>query len=271
MITAKTTITMIKRILLMLILGAFLAITSLSLAQEEEKTDPSPSTDAKVQQLKEKLATKVAELRESQKRGYFGEIAAISKTTFTLVTREKTEIKVKFDENTRVYKIGKSRIEGTSSDVKNGLSAAVLGLYDEENKQHTAKVILIQPNNKFASGLVVKIDKTNGTLTIKDAKGDEVVIEYEKTTLSDEYTSSNKKIKKSGLSRFTQGDNIQVWGAPHPDDVNNILANRILRISADALQTEDVAGAKIEASASATPKTSPKASPKATPKASPKE
>ena len=83
---------MLQWSLLLGIVAASLVATSLVLAQgpssspaPAKSTTPSsiPIDEEKVKALKEKLATKVAELRENQTRGFFGEIAALSKTSFT--------------------------------------------------------------------------------------------------------------------------------------------------------------------------------------------
>ncbi|RJR15230.1 hypothetical protein C4579_02890 [Candidatus Microgenomates bacterium] len=241
----------------------------ISRAQEDQE-EASPSTkattnDEKVQLLKDKLATKVAELRESQKRGFFGTIAALTKTSFTLVTPDETEIKVKFDEDTLIYKPGtNSTVEGTVADLKNTETVAVLGLFDEENKSHSAKVILLQEDIRFVSGTVSEIDTKAATLTLKTNDDESMLIEYERTTNAQEFDPEEKDLVKSGLSRFEIGDRAQVWGTPDENDVSNLAASRILRMPQELFVTEDVAGTSTESSPSATPKSSPKASPKAT-------
>lgn len=265
---------MFKRLSLFTILFSFLLITTFSWAQENgEKNATTSGEDKKIQTLKEKLATKVAQLRENQKRGFYGEIASLSKTNFTLVT-ETGEVKVRFSEDTKIYKFGKQKTEAAASDLKNTSTATVLGLFDEESKQHNAKVILLQSVNKFYSGSIITLDKKEGVVTIKNDKGETVTIDYEKTTQAQEYNPKDKKIAKSGLSRFSEGDQIQIWGTPSEEDNKKISSAKILRLPKDFL-TIDVAGESTVASptaattSSATPKATPKPSPKATPKATP--
>ena len=228
----------------------------------------------KVKQLKEKLATKVAELRENQTRGWNGEIAALSKTSFTLVT-SSGEIKVRFDDDTLVYKLGSKKTEASSKDLKNAQTVSVLGLYESEVKQQTAKVILLQTLPKFYTGKVTQVDKTQGTLTITTDKNVQIILDYEKTTTATEYDLGEKKLKKSGLSRIATNDTIQAWGYLNEDDVQKVRAVKIIRLPKELTTSEtEVKGTTtasavpVESSPSATPKA--KASPKATPKASPK-
>src|SRR3989344_7858708 len=113
-----------KRLIIVTMIISFLVTASWSLAQEANnaKTSPAASSvvdEKKIQDLKEKLATKVAEIRENQKRGFFGEIAALTKTNFTLAVGSN-EVKVRFDDDTKIYKLGKTRNQsGTHNFKKN--------------------------------------------------------------------------------------------------------------------------------------------------------
>ena len=260
-------------------------IASLSLAQESSDSKNSPAASSmvdekKIQDLKEKLATKVAEIRENQKRGFFGEIAALTKTNFTLAVGSN-EVKVRFDDDTKIYKLGKTRTEGAAVDLKNSLTATVLGLYDEENKQQNAKVILLQPGQLHFSGIVSEVNRTAGNFAVKLSGDKTQVFEYEKTTTADEYTEA-KKTGKSGLSRLVKNDWVEVWGTPFEDDNTKIEAIRIFRIPQDLLgQTaapaSPSAATEVKTEASPKPSATPKASStnilaplsKASPKASP--
>jgi len=263
----------LRRFVILAATISFLTIASWSLAQESEDAKSSPAASSmvdekKIQDLKEKLATKVAEIRENQKRGFFGEIAALTKTSFTLAI-DSGEVKIRFDEDTKIYKLGKARTEGAASDLKNSLTATVLGLYDEENKQQNAKVILLQSGQLHFSGGVTEINRTAGNFIIKRRDGKTQVIEYEKTTSADEYTET-QKTAKSGLSRLNKDDWVEVWGTPYEDDTTKIEAIRIFRIPQELLgtsatQASPSASEDEETESSPKPSTTSKASPKASP------
>lgn len=287
---------MLRRFILFGIICVSLLIASVSLAQEKVEKTASPSSvvvdDKKVKDLKEKLATKVAEIRENQKRGFYGEVAAVAKTTFTLVTPEKTEIKVKFTQDTKIFKNARTKTVGTVTDLKNGLKVTVLGLFETEDKTHTAKVIILQTAPQFIWGTVSLLDKKAGTIEIKTENADTYIVEYEKNTTANEYNSDTKKMDRSGLSRIAESDRIQVWGQFSEDDPKKFSAVRILRLPKDIFEGEALgetsqasatpavtaktspkpsASAKASPKAIATPKASAAASPKVSPKASPAE
>lgn len=260
-------LTMIKRLLLFAIVAYFLVISSFALAQETaESATPASTIDAdKVQALKEKLATKVAELRENQTRGFYGEIASLSKTSFTLVT-ENQEVKVRYSEDALMFKLDGTKKAAKTADLKNSLSVAVLGLFDPEDSVITAKFILIQSHPVLISGEVTTIDKTASVVTLKTPGGKTVTFDYEKTTSSSEYRVADKKTVKSGLSRFYPGDRLYAWVLKTSEDDGAIKmsATRILRIPQAVLNPTAA-----EVSPSSAPSASPKVNPKSTPRASP--
>jgi RNase P/RNase MRP subunit p29 len=218
------------KLLLFLLLFCTLIGTTFALAQEQEKTSsPSPISledDEKVKNLKEKLATKVAELRESQTRGFYGEVAALTKNSFTLDTMSG-EVKVRFSEDTTIETGGKT---GEIADIKNSSFASVLGLYEPENKQLTARVIILDSKPTYVYGELSAIDKENAALTVKTVNNT-MVIDYEKTTISSEY-QGEEKIAKSGFSRLVAGDLLHIWISPSEEDNERNQANRLLRIPA---------------------------------------
>ncbi len=221
--------------LLLAVMTIVLILSSIALAQEDTTVSPTPSTSInaeKIQDLKDKLATKVAELRENQTRGFLGEIASKNSTSFTLVTAEEKEVKVRYSEDTFVYDLtGSKKTEKKLTDLTNLQSAAVIGLYDATENILSAKSIYLQNMYLYFTGEVVVVDKDNATLTIKQPSGSNKVIDYEKTTKADEFVE--EKLVKSGLSRINAGDRLHIWGKISDNDNQKISAVRILRLPAE--------------------------------------
>lgn len=256
--------TMIKRLLLFTIVAYLLVVASFALAQENKDASSSPTiNEDKVKSLKEKLATKVAELRQSQTRGFYGEIAALSKTGFTLVTKNG-EVKIRLSDDVAILKLGDKKTEGAVKDLKNTGMAATIGLFDEDANQQTATAIYLESIPKYVSGEISEVNKSKAIITLKNNKGDQLVVDYEKTTKTSEYDPTKQTVVKSGLSRFVVGDYIEVWGNVSEDDNQKLSAVKILRVPKEALSTTT-----LSASPTASPKVSPKATPKSSPKVSP--
>ncbi len=242
------------------------ATKSASSPSAKESTT-SAATDDKVKNLKDKLATTVAQLREDQTRGFYGDISALSKSSFTLSTID-SEIKVRFNEDTLVFKSTDKRTDATIGNLKNGLTASVMGLFDKDTSIHTAKVILLQVLPHRYSGQVTQVDKTNATLTLKTTIGKDMTFDYEKTTRAVELQISDKKLVKSGLSRINNGDRVEIWANVSEDDQQKNKAVRLVRIPKELFDDKANAVA-VSPTPQASPKT-PENSPAAVPKTSPK-
>jgi len=82
----------------------------------------------KIRKLKERVATKVAELKEKAKKAYFGEIKNISDSIIFLTTK-KGEVRIKVDETTKIFSIGVGGRENiTLKDLKEGESIVAFGI-----------------------------------------------------------------------------------------------------------------------------------------------
>jgi len=221
-----------RKLFITLLLALVLVISSIGLAQESSPAaSPTPGSsidELKIQQLKDKLATKVAELRENQTRGFLGEIASLSKTSFTLVTSDK-EIKVRLSEDTLVSDLtGTKKTDKKIQDLKNLQTAGIIGLYDDQENILSAKIVMLQNMYKIYVGVVALVDKDNATLTLNLSNGSSQAIDYERATKADEFVKD--EIKKSGLSRISAGDRLLVWGVTSEDDNQKISAVKILRL-----------------------------------------
>lgn len=239
--------------LIIFFLASVLVISSIGLAQEPSPVaSPTPAAsidESKIQELKDKLATKVAELRENQTRGFLGEIASLNKTSFTLVTSDK-EIKVRLSEDTLVSDLtGTKKTDKQIKDLKNLQTAGVIGLYDDQENILSAKIIMLQNMHKIYVGVVALVDKDNGTFTLNLVNGSSQALDYEKNTKADEFVKD--ELKKSGLSRITAGDQLLVWGVTSEDDNQKVSSVKILRLPKELF-------GETEAEPSATPSATPK-------------
>lgn len=243
-----------RKIFVATLLFILLSFTAISLAQEsspdeDEEATKSAVNEEKVQELKEKLETKVEELREEQERGFYGTIAALSKTSFTLATNGD-EVRVRYGDDAQVFELGQKTVEAEIEDLENTQNVSVLGFYDATEELHHAKIILIQSIPTFFTGEVIVIDKKNGTFTIKTLdEEEEVTFDYERSTSSDEYQPDTDKMRKSGLSRMNEGDILQVW-AEVEDDGETYTAINLLRLPSDLFEPTSDDSDQVSSSAS---------------------
>ncbi len=219
---------------------------------------PTTGSSKQVEDLKERLATKVAELRQSERRAMYGTVKTATLTTITIETKTK-DIKIELtDTITVIQNIKGERTKLTVDDVAKGDVVTVFGDYDATLDLLKAKVIFIDGAvPTMINGEVTDVDRTGFTLTLKTADGQSIVVDIENGTKTLRWTQSDG-IAKYGFSKVALGDTVHVVGTTVPKKDNRISATRLLDIG-------NLTGIAPTATPSATPKIMPKVTPTPTP------
>lgn len=208
------------------------AATTATPSPKEENPTPSASVIDKLKKieiLKEKIATKVAEIRENEKKGAGGTIKTLTNSSFILSTKNKEDLNISFSEDTVFYtstESGKSAI--SNRKLKEGDSVTVFGYFDAPKQLLSAKYIYYNKASERKTGKIANIDKENYNITLKFQQ-EEVIVDIE--TYSKIYTVSNSKLSKSGFSKLKVGDLIYVFGSPNPKEENRISALRFFHLA----------------------------------------
>lgn len=237
-----------KQLFVLLIAVAALIWTN----QAQAVATPSATmtgTNKQVEDLKERLATRVAELRQTQKRAMFGKVKNVSVSTVTVETKTK-DVKIELPDEVNVIQYLKGqRTKLSASNIDKGDTVVVFGDYDATVDILKASVIIIQNTvTQRVSGTITAIDKTDFTLTILAADGKSYVIDIETTTKTLAW-DTQQGIQKGGFSKMTVGNTIHVLGTAVAKQDNRISAIRILDLGNFAA----AAGTPPPSSASPTP------------------
>ncbi len=232
---------------------------------------PQATASAQLEELKVRLATKVAELRSVVKRAMYGTVKTVSLTSATVETKTK-DIKIELTDDVSVSQI----ISGkrTSLDLEK-LEAkdtvTVFGTYDEALDLLKAQYIFIESTTLTTrlSGVVADVDEAEFSLTVNTSEGRSVTVDIEKTTKATSWTATGG-IVKGGFSKIAVGDTVHIVGTLVPKSENRISASRILdlgNITGAAVTATPTTSADQDATPSATPKATskPTAKPTATP------
>ncbi|MEK7587613.1 MAG: hypothetical protein AAB457_02240 [Patescibacteria group bacterium] len=180
-----------------------------------------------INDLKDRLATKVAELRQLQRKAIFGTVKAVSASTATIETKTK-DVKIELTDDIKIAQIIKgTRTKLTADNLDKGDQVAVFGEFDATLDLLKAKVIFIQaaPTQRIA-GMVTDTSKADFTLTVKTPEGKNYIVDIETVTKIAVWTA-DKGITKGGFSKVTVGDTIHVIGMAAKTD-DRISASRIL-------------------------------------------
>lgn len=213
-----------KKIFIFTILFLFALSTTNTFALTPTPTTDENSLQAQVDQLKTKIASRVAQLNLVEKRGIIGTVTDSSDTQITLTDLKGNTRFIDVDELT---KFTSSDSKFGISDIKTGMQIGVLGLYNKQSKRILARVIEVEtPFPKIIFGAVSNIDKTNFELTIVKLNDQKTVAEVQDVTKTYSYAGGN--LTKSGFSKLTIGETVIAIGLPDKQDPNKILVTRLL-------------------------------------------
>lgn len=194
----------------------------------QAKQIPSDSLTEEITNLKEKIASRVAELRLVEKRGIIGIANEVKGTQITLTdVKGKTRF-VDVDELTK-FTGSDSKSSFGISDIKKGMKLTVLGRYNKQTERILARFVRQVTIPEFLSGTIKSIDSTNFALVVEDKKGKSTTLDVESVTRTQSYTKEDG-ISRSGFSRLEVGDHIVVSGFPDKNDESRLVATRILAL-----------------------------------------
>jgi len=204
-------------------------------AVEKEATPTAtaiPIKNKQVEDLKERLATKVAQLRQSERRAIYGTVKTTTISTLTIETPNK-DIKIELTDDIKVFQTLKGkRTALTIEDVTKNDIISVFGDWDTSVEVMKAKIIFIhstQENIQHITGTILETKKADFTITLTTKEGTTAIIDFETATKTNVWTRE-KGMEKGGFSRLLPGETIMVVGTSVPKKENRISAHRILDI-----------------------------------------
>lgn len=197
-----------------------------------EKVLPTtkPTTNPALDQInafKERVASKVAELKLVDRRGIIGTVSEVSSTQLTLTDLLGNTRFVDVDELTKFASESAKDSFGIS-DISKGEKLGILGLYNKQSKRIMARFIeasIFSPT--IIHGAVTGIDKDNFAFTVTTEKNAKYTIDVENLTKTQSYTKETGLIR-SGFSKLTEGEHIIVVAFQNAKDKTRYIASRIL-------------------------------------------
>ncbi len=230
------------------------------------KPSQTSTASAQLEELKARLATKVAELRTVVKRAMFGTIKTVSVSSATVETKTK-DIKIELTDDVTVSQIisGK-RTTLSLEDLEPQDEITVFGTYDETLDLLKAQYIFIENTSKVVrlSGIIADVDTEEFTVTFNTKEGRSITADIEKGTKTVVW-AKDTGIAKGGFSKLTVGDTIHITGTPIAKKENHYSAVRVLDLgNITGATTTPKTTDTVTASPSATPKSTSRPTPKPT-------
>lgn len=186
----------------------------------------SNTLTAQISNLKDKIASRVAELKLVEKRGIVGTVDEVKDTVISLTDRKGKTRFVDVDELTKFVGTDSKKSLGIS-DIKKGMKIAVLGRYNKQTERILARFIEEVSIPEFLTGTIRDVDATNFAFSITQSNGKIVDIDVENISKTQSY-SKEDGLTKAGFSKLLVGDQVVITGFPDKTNPKRIVATRTL-------------------------------------------
>jgi hypothetical protein len=190
------------------------------------KTTEEPKSMGVLKDLKDQIASRVAQLNLVEKKGIIGIIQSISGTQITITDVNNQQRFIDVDELTKFSSPDVKTSFGLS-DLSKGTVIDVLGLYNKQTKHTLARFINVVTPPQFLQGEIASIDGTGFVITVISDKGILTPVDVENITKTFLH-SKEDGLQKAGFSKIETGKQIVVIGFPDKKNPKRILASRIL-------------------------------------------
>lgn len=188
-------------------------------------TTPMVNSEA-INELKERIASRVAQLKLVERRGIIGTVTDLSDTQISLSDLQNNTRFVDVDELTKFASPSAKDSFGIS-DLSKGVKLGVLGLYNKQSRRTLARFIDVLSLPVSIHGAVGEIDNKNYTLTVFTENDEQKIIDVENTTRTLAYTKGSGLLR-AGFSKIKEQENIIIIGFTDIKNKNRIIASRIL-------------------------------------------
>ena len=192
----------------------YLIASSIVMGQTPSVTASASPTivDKDIQQLKDKIANKVSEIRKQNNKAISGFVQKIDGNNMKLSNSGEVS-QVKFDDAlTKAFRVlGTTKKEIKTSDIKKNDYAIVSGVVADN--VITANVVLIDENFLVDSGKITEINKE--TYSIKVLTSDKNTYSLDIETGSKQYMVNIKTLLNEtiGFSKLKEGDTVHIGDA----------------------------------------------------------
>lgn len=193
---------------------------------ESASPTTKPSLVDTITNLKDRIASRVAQLNLVDKRGIIGVITDTTSSQITLNDINDNTRYVDVDEITKFSSPSASASFGIS-DLTKGTVVSVLGLYNKESRRINARFVTVDSFPTTLTGQVVSIDADAGTFLLASEDNKQTTIDVQTVTKTVSYTKDGGT-EKSGFSKITVGERIFVSGYPDKKERLKLISTRVI-------------------------------------------
>ncbi len=183
-------------------------------------SSPTVAVDKDIQQLKDKIANKVSEIRKKNNKAFSGFVLSQDGNQMK-ISNDGEENQVQFDDTlTKYFKIlGTQKKEIKADDIKKNDYAIVSGV--AVDNIITANVVLIDENFLVDSGKITEIDKNNYNIKVLTSDKNTYSLDFETYTKQFMVNIKTLDLEKVGFSKIKEGDTVHFVVKKTGDEKNN--------------------------------------------------
>lgn len=229
-------LSMLSKVFVVLILTTF--SLQLSTVPTEAQT-PTPSltktptpaptktaAESQINSLKDRIASRVAQLKLVERRGIIGKVTKVSQTQITINDLKDETRFIDVDELTKFASPSASESFGIS-DIKEGSTLGVLGLYNKQSRRLLSRFIDVMSLPTTLHGAVSSVDDEEFVVEVTTENGTATLVDIENITKTTSYDLEADGTK-SGFSKIKEDMRIMIVGFPSKTDKTRLIASRVL-------------------------------------------
>lgn len=194
--------------------------------QAEESEDESTLSD-QINDLKDKIASRVASLKLVDKRGIIGTVTEVKDTQITITDPQQKKRIIDIDEITKFSSPSAKSTFGIS-DINVGSEVSVIGLYNKQSRRILGRFVETITKPIFITGVISEKNEKEFTISVLTNNDMTTTIDIERLTKTNTY-SDEDEIVKAGFTQLEVGDRVVVTGYP-VEEKNRLTGIRILRL-----------------------------------------
>ncbi len=183
----------------------------------------------RISDLKERIASRVAELNLVEKRGIIGTVTEVSDTQVTMTDIDRDIRIVNLDEISKFTSASQKDSFGIS-DITKGTKLSVIGLYNKQSRKLLGRYVNTFIIPVFINGQVISMNDDEFSIKVLSEDGKETTVDIETVTKTSTYTKEDG-VQKAGFSKITPGIRVIIFGFPDKKNPRRVIASRALLLA----------------------------------------
>lgn len=222
-----------KTFLLIILLAIYIFAPSATLAASlstptpiDSESNKSDALNQQINDLKTRIASRVAQLKLVEKRGIIGRVTDISDTQITIADLKDNTRFIDVDELTR---FSSPNVKGAFgiSDITKETNIGILGLYNKDSRRILARFVNVLSLQRTIHGAVDLIDSKGYTITVLTKDNKKITFDVEKTTKTLSY-SRDQGLNRSGFSKIKEDQRVIIISGAESKNKDSIVASKII-------------------------------------------